>query len=182
MDHGHMGHGHSLYEAELHVPLVFSWPARWGRGRVRRDLVCSADVMPAIVDLCGLRTPSSAGERPLFGGSAPAGRRQGRQHACVSVAGDFSTMQAQVVSLRSQTRKVIYDGRSDSHEMYDLAADPTESRNLAGDGIDPVFRAMRADLEQRLRPLMERPPSDVPLDPRVRRAFEALGYLERRSN
>ncbi|HXT52014.1 MAG TPA: tetratricopeptide repeat protein [Thermoanaerobaculia bacterium] len=57
-------------------------------------------------------------------------------------------------------------------ELYDLAADPAERRNLLP-GERRAFAALRAEVERHDRRL--RPPADV--DPESRQAMAALGYV-----
>lgn len=52
-EHGHFGHGHSLYEPELHVPLLLWAPGRIPAGVVNRP-VSIVDVAPTLLDLFGL--------------------------------------------------------------------------------------------------------------------------------
>jgi arylsulfatase A-like enzyme len=175
LEHRHMGHGNSLYQTELHIPLIFHGPGVWGRAQVRSDLVCSTDVMPTILDLAGLPVPGDLDGASLFGGGA--GDRPER--SCLSVAGSFETMRLSMVSLRKGSAKVIYDRRSGAVEMYDLDADPGETKDVAGDERRaPDFAALETALRREL-PAFEQQDggSAGPIDPEVERALRALGYL-----
>ncbi len=71
MEHGNIGHGNSLYEEVLAVPLIVRAPGVGAR-RVR-DLVQLVDVMPTILDLASLAAPAEIGGRslrPLLRGSS----------------------------------------------------------------------------------------------------------------
>ena len=52
-EHGKFGHGLSLYEPEVHVPMLMISPGRVPRGRVVREAVSLRDVPATVVDLLG---------------------------------------------------------------------------------------------------------------------------------
>src|SRR5205814_5527591 len=55
-DHGNWGHGHSVYNELLHVPLIVRYPARFPRGVRVDSTVMTIDVMPTILELAGVRS------------------------------------------------------------------------------------------------------------------------------
>jgi arylsulfatase A-like enzyme len=62
LDHGALGHGHSLYNELLHVPLILRSPASRGgqRGARRSDLAALIDVVPTIQSALGARWPAAS--------------------------------------------------------------------------------------------------------------------------
>ncbi|MBN2312134.1 MAG: sulfatase [Candidatus Hydrogenedentes bacterium] len=52
-EHGHVGHGYSLFEQELRVPLVVKLPGNAHRGEQRHGLIEIVDLAPTILDLAG---------------------------------------------------------------------------------------------------------------------------------
>jgi arylsulfatase A-like enzyme len=64
-DHGQTGHGQTVYEEEVRVPLIVRIPRqieqRWGS-----DPVHLADVMPTILELCGVTPPPDLQGRSLL--------------------------------------------------------------------------------------------------------------------
>jgi hypothetical protein len=63
-----------------------------------------------------------------------------------------------------------------SFELYDLASDPLETRNLAGERQEEV-RRLRGELLRWAKAGAERrPPADDAADEHEREALEALGY------
>lgn len=65
LDHGDLGHGHSLYDELILVPLQFAWsPALgkkmgWSAG-IHDEQVRHIDVLPTLLDATGLEWPSAA--------------------------------------------------------------------------------------------------------------------------
>ncbi len=57
-EHGGWGHGQTLYEEQIHIPLLVKLPGGIGRKTRRSDLVSLADIVPTVAELTGL--PPSA--------------------------------------------------------------------------------------------------------------------------
>jgi arylsulfatase A-like enzyme len=129
-DHGHRTHSTSLYNAEIRVPLVISGPGIQPR-RIARP-VGLTDLAPTILDLAGFVPPGmpamdglSLG--PLLRGEPVTG--EGEAYSAMIPDRSVGTSERALVIGK---HKII--GRNDSGqvEIYDLAADPGERRNLAG--------------------------------------------------
>jgi arylsulfatase A-like enzyme len=180
MEHGHFAHAKNVYQPVLHVPLIFYWSQRWQGGARRTDLACGVDVMPTILALAGIPAPSGMQGRPLLG------RRPERRHgprSCYSEGrAGGRALQQQVSSLRRGSTKIIYFPKA-PHEVYDLAADPGESNDLAASdsaqGDERVRRMVAAAHDWQIK-LGARPAGtpSLTLDPDAEQALRALGYLD----
>ncbi len=177
-------HGLSLYQTELHVPLLFYWPRRWKEGRRIEELVCGIDLMPTIASLAHLPVPAEVAGRPLFDVTASFATR--REPRCLSVRRHkWKLTRPTGVAARDQRFKVLYDEPKPLHESYDLHSDPGEQHDLAfsepgGASADDAS----ADLET-LRTLVDRRLAEtggdnerVRLDPEAEEALRSLGYIE----
>ena len=178
MEHNHIQHGHSLYQTELHIPLIFHWSQGWHNGLRRHDLVCTIDVMPTILELMHLPVPKDARGMALFNASTA-------EHACLSEGReDWHAGCGNLVSLRLGSDKIIYDRESESYEAYDVAADPQEMRNIAPRG-GAIASARLTEL-RRVLDLWAHAPVGQPaqgrrhviLSPDAERALRTLGYIE----
>lgn len=133
-DHGDLGGAHGLpykgpamYEELVRVPLVISWP---GRIRSARSdaLVSLIDLLPTLCDLTGVPAPNGVDGlslRPVLDQRAGEVREM--------VFGEYYGKQSWRVPIRmvrtARWKYVRY--LSYGEELYDLAADPGELRNLA---------------------------------------------------
>jgi len=130
----------SLYEGGHRVPLIVSWPAGGVRPGTCVGLVGLTDLFATLVDLAGAGDKRPAPQdsisfrRLLF--NCTSGARSGRQHILIpGYGGPLAKRKTQSWAARSARWKVIGangfgEGGPNMTELYDLRADPQESRNL----------------------------------------------------
>jgi arylsulfatase A-like enzyme len=187
-EHGSVGHGHSMYEELLHVPLIFRLP---GAGARERGATCPADVglvdvFPTVCELLGVECPEGLEGRslvPLLAGDGA----DGWPRAAFS---DF--LDGQRVARLGRWKLIV---RGLSTTLFDLQADPRETEDLSAKR--PVALAMMLGLlgrhQGRFVPTGEvgaRPAADgkapvrkvhkaeeTEIDPETRKQLEALGYM-----
>jgi len=137
-DHGEESHGIFVYQAALRVPLIVRGPGVTPR-RVR-TVARLVDVMPTILDLFGVPATGVDGVS-----LARVGTASGRD-APVDVYAESMYPRrfgwAPLRSLRADRYKLIDAPRP---ELYDLASDPGEERNVLSDH-PTVAAAMRRRL------------------------------------
>lgn len=168
------GHGFSLYEGVLRVPLVISPPEGVG-GHRDVDVLCSqVDIQRTILDLLGVDTSGLPARRSLVR-AVEGGEAEGRREALAGSVSDGPQQR----SLRLGSLKLIdYPDDEYPPELYDLSADPMERVDLSDRRKDLLAEAMR-HLERRWSGLEA--PSDaeeLDLTPEMRRGLEALGYIQ----
>jgi arylsulfatase A-like enzyme len=162
-EHGyHFAHGEYLYEPGLRVPLVVAWPGRIPAGTRVAGLAQNIDVAPTIAGLLGIDRMQAVDGRPLL--AAEGGTvRPLRGRELVFAESDFQLIHPEnpryLIPGPAGRWSSVSDGRlkliripapgGDRLELYDLAVDPGETRDL---GSDPARSADRARL---LRPLLE---------------------------
>jgi arylsulfatase A-like enzyme len=173
-EHGELTHGVFLYQATLHVPLIVVAPGRWPAGKRVTSLASLVDVTPTILDLAGQGAPSGLDGRslaPAVGGNAVAAR----QIAIESEFGYNSYGWAPLVGLTDGSFKWI---GAPEPELYDLAKDPQERRNLAGERVEDARRLAtewkKAATDDRRSPPVK-DDSDQARSERLER-LAALGY------
>jgi len=180
-DHGeefyeHQGwaHGKTLYQEITSVPLIVKYPGNVRAGTVDEGLARSLDIAPTILDVAGVEPPAAMrGVSLRLPPDSPA-------RAQFSFAEDFCL--SKVMALRTPRYKLIEviggDRRGrEPTQLYDLAADPGETTNLAATRPDLVAR-LRADMSQTLA-LAERAAvggQEVDLSPAFMERLRQLGY------
>ncbi len=171
-EHHEEDHSLTLYDSVLHVPWIWA-----GRGidvknqRVSQP-VSLVDLRPTLLQAIGLKHPERTSGRSLanaFRGGTITGEE------CYS-ATDDPLLEFGWSPLRSLIVDKWKYIRSPETELYDLAADPRELENLAGEQPERIkdLESRLAKLEQRLT---LRKSADVKLLPQELRALASLGYL-----
>lgn len=146
-DHGDMLFDHDMvakrcfYEQSAKIPLIFTGkPVADMAGTVRHDLAEMADVMPTILQMCGLPIPSTVEGKALFDASLPA-----RDFLFGEIGEDKKATRM----VRRGNYKFIYYPCGNVKQLFDLKNDPTESHDLAGDA---AYAALLAELEALMIP------------------------------
>jgi arylsulfatase A-like enzyme len=141
-EHGALGHGASLFQEEIAVPLIVLLPGREGRGRTVTTPVSLVDVFPTILDGLGLSASPGLPGRSLLPSLEEGADQEPRPIFFeLNRGGELAGLRLQEWKLIARPKKT-----ESKWALYDLAADPGESRNLAGKN-PTVFR----DLSDRLR-------------------------------
>ncbi len=137
-EHGLPFKGPFMYEPEIRVPLVISAPGR-AKPQNRDDLVTQTDLAPTLASLAGLTWPSKISGRDLFH----------QRNMSDAVFLEYYAKQQWVNPIRTiRTKRWKLNWYDSGHrELYDLAADPQEARNLAASA---EFAQIKAELEKRL--------------------------------
>jgi arylsulfatase A-like enzyme len=127
-ERGTAGHGHSLYDELLRVPLIVRYPGGEPRGRVARQ-VRTMDVFPTVLEAAGLAVPPNLDAVALNalarGGPAPP-----ETGAAVS---EFTFMGPELRGLRTGGDKLVVDVAQDRARLFDLARDPGETADVAAE-------------------------------------------------
>jgi len=143
-DHGGEGHGNTLYEEVLRIPLIVKLPKRERAGTRITTAVAIEDLMPTLLDFAGAPIPSPIEGRSLLPVLRGSGAVAGPPH--VAFLQLFKGRLAAVVD--EQQRKFILDPLS-KNQLYDLTKDPAERLNLAAAQAQ-LADVRRAEIEKRL--------------------------------
>jgi len=182
-EHGGVLHSYTLYEEMVGIPLVL-----WSPGRLEPGAVTvptdTLDLHATLLGLGGLRRPEGAEGRSLLGGEPRRGGDYIHLAAASSVVGGIYSVQwgkwKLVWAPRSSTFWGMGDGRGRSRDpeyLFDLAVDPGEKVNVAGEPSLEVawLRSRLLAWVQRNRDASPRQPAR-PIDPETERRLRALGY------
>ena len=171
-EHGGVEHGHSLYDEILHVPFLVRFPNVVPAGLRISEPVSTLDAAPTIADLIGLDRPGDLDgmslESTLRGMEAPPSRLLSAEN--LLFAEERTSLQ------RGATKYIRWTNGKE--EVYDLASDPHELRDL--NAIEPVTAPLRSAFAL-LQTQQQR--ADGRIEPRivsnaVRAQLRALGYAQ----
>jgi hypothetical protein len=140
---GMRGHKTSEYDGGHRVPFFMRWPAAgYNKGRTIDALTHSTDLLPTLIDLCGLKQedpePAIDGYslRPLLEGDEKA---LDERMVVIQYRAKFNKWQGAV--LWKKWRLV------NGTELYDISSDPGQQNNLY-DQQEDVVQKMRAHYER----------------------------------
>jgi arylsulfatase A-like enzyme len=183
-EHGYRGHGIRLYQELAHVPLALRAPGMAGGTRIAAP-VQHTDVAPTFLALAGLPVPVEMRGWDLTR-LASAGP-QAAPDATRILISRVTYVGADKVAMRWGALKLIANeepnvASSDRFELYDLAHDPGETRDLSDqhrETVEYLWMESRALVaaEEAVR-LKVGSGRKVELSADDREALRALGYLE----
>jgi arylsulfatase A-like enzyme len=174
-EHGGLEHGRTLYREMLAVPLVVRLPGGASRGTRLDAPARQIDIAPTILAAAGVPVPPGMRGVPLL---PPLGQGP-REAVSQTILGHVD-----VIALTTAEWKIVHNVRreGDCFELYALADDPDERRDLA---------AERPVLVGYGRQILARTAVDVPrascstgetgivLDDETAMRLRALGYVDR---
>jgi arylsulfatase A-like enzyme len=170
-EHGERGHGASLFEPELRIPLLVKPPRGEEPSGPRTELIQISDVFPMILARVGLAIPP--GTQAAF--PPPPGRMA---FAEVNPLKGFGR--------RGDWRAVIdgdwkyLESAAGDRLLYDIARDPDEAESETDAEPERATR-LHAALDGWTASLPEAAPasdSTAEVDAETKRALESLGYLD----
>jgi len=169
-DHGESSHTLFVYDSTMKVPLLVKAPGVAPGTRVERQ-VRSVDVAPTILELAGVSPREGIDGVSLL---AQLGQQSGEE---LSAYGEtlgtlYQFNWSELRFLRKDGFKFIEAPRP---ELYDLGADPGETRNLWTENPSDVGKRLRRELDRMVK--AERKADAKPVDEETRRQLESLGYV-----
>ncbi len=165
-------HGHTLYEELIRVPLILRYPPVFPEGSRVAAPVSLVDLAPTVAAAVGCDWPAQSDGLDLS--EAIGGRALGSRPGVLTEALGSG---AQRRSLRTARYKIVMplEESGGTVELYDLAADPGERRNIV---------STLPEVASRLARVLERfPPlpgitAEAELDQDLADQLRALGYVQ----
>ncbi|MGH2535875.1 MAG: sulfatase [Candidatus Promineifilaceae bacterium] len=184
-DHGeeflerkHWGHFETnLHDEIVRVPLLITGPGV-AQGQVVTRQVSTLDIMPTILELCGVPARGRLEGTSL----APLWSQGSGVYAVDEAISERWRHEQHLIAIRTPAYKYIWDSRRpEQPRLYDLAADPGERRDVAAEHGEQL-RVFQSRLERHLARVAQTAPAadaDAPeLDEVVMRRLQDLGYVE----
>jgi len=142
-EHG-LGDKRTAYEESIRIPLLLRYPKLAPKAKRVDEIVLNIDLAPTFLDLAGVpvsRKLQGRSWRPLLEGTDTHWRRA----FYYEYFHERPFASPHVRAVRTENAKLItYPGHPEWTEVFDLAADPYETRNLAS---DPAAASLRRELE-----------------------------------
>lgn len=149
-DHGIYLKGPFFYEGAVNVPLMICWPGHIPAQSVD-GLVELVDLAPTLLEAVGLDIPPGMQGRSLWGalrrGQGVPGRADVYCEYYNAMPWHTDPHTAQATMVRTDRHKLVVSHGDGSGELYDLASDPNETRNLWS---DPASAPVKMEMLQRL--------------------------------
>ncbi|HYH45713.1 MAG TPA: sulfatase-like hydrolase/transferase, partial [Thermoanaerobaculia bacterium] len=179
-EHEEPNHGIFLYHTTLRVPLLLAGPGV-PRGKVVAAAVSTSRLASTLLRLTGSGKAALPFGRPLPGLPGTSGIGAGAARPV------YAETRYPLVAYGWSPLEAMFDGRfklivAPRPELYDLVADPGETRNLLErqERRDEA-RRLKAALREAQRSFLARPAppahSAKTADPELARSLESLGYL-----
>lgn len=174
------GHGHTLHEELLAVPLTIRLPQKARAGERVSFVAQHTDILATLTAIAGIEL----------------GADEGRNLAAMNLGEESTTGEPELFAERSLygpelkaarkgPLKLILRTSDESRRLYDLDSDPGEIRSTAydrtpgGGALDKALRQWMATLPAEESGSTPPKSASEPGDDGLRRQLEALGYLER---
>jgi arylsulfatase A-like enzyme len=152
----------SIYEGGTRVPTIITWPPALPAGRTSKALFSSVDFFPTLLELCRLPIPEGA----KFDGVSQVAALK-NEAAPREAIYNYYPYDETAASVRRGNWKLIRffcanPDFTDRIELYDLAADSGETRNLAADAPEKAreLQGLLADWLQQTEAVIPIPNPD----------------------
>lgn len=177
-DHGGKGHRTTLYDEQIHIPLIVWWPDRIEEGR-HQSVTRMIDIGPTLRELCELpAVPTTMGHS-----LAPLARGETVSPVGAPAVSELISVGRSLRSIRTETDKLVHNTNSDSFSWFDLVLDPLENqvRTAREDTrfvrLDEQYWTIVEAMTQALNRLGFGP-SAANVPDAIRKSLNGLGYVD----
>ena len=171
-EHRNWGHGQSLYNELIRVPLILDAPGGGTRGQRVSIPVSHADVVPTVLALAGAPRADGLVGRDLLAADGAASEPPALSELL------YRYGEARSLVRRDQKLIVTEQGERRASELFDLASDPGEDRPLVA--TDPRAASLATELGRRIDAAsrVRSEPAAAAVDDDTRNRLRALGYAQ----
>ena len=190
-DHGGWGHGHSLYDESLKVPLIIKFPESQFKNKKFENIISLINVMPTILDEMGLDDSrikiDGRSLKPVLKGK----EKDDRIFFADIVSNVLDSHIPQKTTMNSGKSKLIFNQRFnkedlafflypppslDAVEIYDLSEDPRETVNVSSKHVKLANQIIR-DINELFSKAKKRKAGKATIDEKLKDQLKALGYI-----
>jgi len=168
-ERGDIGHGPTLYEEVLRVPLIM-WQKQSERpGATVDSHVTLLDIVPTVLSVCGIQSRGTLRGKPLL----PPAEEVGSDMVWAEVDEDTLYV-AHKRALVWNNWKIITS--PSGRELYDILAGPHEMNYLSGTN-QKLVESLASKADEFSGKLQQRTAVEIKLDDRRLRELQSLGYV-----
>jgi len=190
-DHQGWGHGHSLYDESLKVPLVIKFPGSRFKGKRILNFVSLVDIFPSILEELGIRLRGLEMDGESLFPVIRGGEKENRMFFADIASNVLDSHIPQRISTNRGEEKLILNDKFSKEdlkfflspplalnpvEVYDLIQDPKEQRNIA-DRRSELANQMIQEINKIYKEAKRRKTGKLEIDEELRRKLKALGYI-----
>ena len=190
-EHRGWGHGHSLYDESLKVPLIIKFPESRFKGKRIQDIISFVDIFPTVLEEMGIeRSGFDIDGRSLF--PLITGKEEGDRMFLADVAEHVlaSRIPRRVAMNRGKEKLILNQkiGPIDlkffvypppvlgAVELYDLAQDPGEHHNVA-DARSHLANQIIQRIDEIYKSARKKKTKKLEMDQELKKQLKALGYI-----
>jgi len=131
----------SIYEGGHRVPFIIRWPAKVKANSKWNQPVCQTDLLATFANMLDKKLPENSGEDS----DSFFGVLTGTKETVSRVPMVHHSSQGRYAVREGKWKLVMEDARKNKRELYDLGADPRETKNLISEHPD-IERKLTARL------------------------------------
>ncbi len=177
-EHGAWGHGDTLFQTEVHVPLIVSGLEGIELGTRVRETISLIDLAPTLCQVLGIAQPDD------FEGVSLLDNLRGKQPGPSRAWTESSKNKTLLLGRVEQNRKWIFKTEDlNLTDIYNLDTDPLESVNLYRQIPQDTAKQMQDKTMKQLKLLRTRSAQTGEVKPaeitdQIKKDLESLGYLK----
>jgi arylsulfatase A-like enzyme len=190
-EHGLIGHGESLFDEVMRVPLMFRLPGVVPAAKRVAPRIGLIDVGPTIAELAGIDPPFAPGpqrSRASWILGEPDASEAGPVFAELSKStsacegeerGSFRTCAVDLLSIRDAEYTYLHAATTGEEMLFRFPADSAEQHDVAAELPEVAARYRQLADDYRAQMRQSKPATrEVDIDPSTRDKLKALGYAE----
>ncbi len=176
LDHGEIGHGNTLFDELIRVPLIVVLPHEERAGTVVDATVSLVDLLPTLVEIGHAKVPAAAQGRSLSGLMAGGGEPDRPVFAELDRPRHGGVAEVVVVG---RYKLEARGPAGEQRRLFDLSEDPGETRDLTADRPE-IARRLASNLSEwtAAHPLCNPPQATLLRSAEQLEQLKSLGYVE----
>ena len=182
-NHGFWRHGNALYDEDIKIPLIISFPKK---NRIKGSvnaIVQSIDIMPTILDYLNIAMPQKIQGKSLMPLLLKKSSSLNSEGYVFCELNKYQDERSAIYAYRTDKFKYIFNKSTGKEELYDIIHDPEEAYNLTS--LEPQLASeLRKKVLDKIENLKNFLPKrkqllqKIKIPKEVKKSLKALGYIK----